>query len=99
MQGQILSQARMGRKPLLPSGVWECAVRVHARSGDEGAFPPAQAQDFYGTTLEALVEAKNERLWFKTQLKLCGLWFRLREFGRAQRILRELHRRARALCL
>jgi COP9 signalosome complex subunit 2 len=54
----------------------------------------ACAQDFYGTTLDALVEAKNERLWFKTQLKLCGLWFRLREFGRAQRILRELHRRA-----
>ena len=51
-----------------------------------------RAQDFYGTTLEALVEAKNERLWFKTQLKLCGLWFKLKEYGRAQKILRELHR-------
>ena len=49
-------------------------------------------QDFYGTTLDALVEAQNERLWFKTQLKLCGLWFKLREYGRAGRILRELHK-------
>ena len=37
-------------------------------------------------------EAKNERLWFKTNLKLCGLWFKLREYGRAQKILRELHK-------
>lgn len=49
-------------------------------------------QDFYKLTLEALQEANNERLWFKTQLKLCGLWFRLEEFSRMQRILRELHR-------
>ena len=49
-------------------------------------------QDFYGTTLEALAEAKNERLWFKTQLKLCGLWFKLKEYNRAQKILKELHR-------
>ena len=37
-------------------------------------------------------EAKNERLWFKTNLKLCGLWFKLKEYGRAQKILRELHK-------
>lgn len=49
-------------------------------------------QDFYGTTLDALVEAKNDRLWFKTQLKLCGLWFKLKEYGRASKILRELHK-------
>ena len=39
-----------------------------------------------------LQEAKNERLWFKTNLKLCGLWFKLKEYGRAQKILRELHK-------
>lgn len=49
-------------------------------------------QDFYGTTLEALMEAKNDRLWFKTQLKLCGLWFKLKEYGRASKILRDLHK-------
>ena len=30
--------------------------------------------EFYETTLTALVEAKNERLWFKTNLKLGKLW-------------------------
>ena len=43
-------------------------------------------------------EAKNERLWFKTNLKLCGLWFKLKEYGRAQKILRELHKCARPTC-
>eukprot|EP00884_Botryococcus_braunii_P000218 jgi/Botrbrau1/10197/Bobra.116_1s0013.1 len=49
-------------------------------------------QDFYSATLDALVEAKNDRLWFKTQLKLCALWFKLKEYVRAQRILKELHK-------
>lgn len=49
-------------------------------------------QDFYGTTLDTLALAKNERLWFKTQLKLCSLWFRLKEYNRAAKILKELHR-------
>lgn len=49
-------------------------------------------QNFYGTTLESLAEARNERLWFKTQLKLCGLWFQLKEYGRASKILKELHK-------
>ena len=63
----------------------------HAAAGR----PQADAvgvQGFYGTTLDALAEAKNERLWFKTQLKLCGLWFKLNEFGRLARILKELHK-------
>lgn len=30
----------------------------------------AMLQDFYETTLEALRDSKNERLWFKTKLKL-----------------------------
>lgn len=49
-------------------------------------------QEFYGTTLDSLASAKNERLWFKTQLKLCGLWFSLKEYHRASKILKELHR-------
>jgi COP9 signalosome complex subunit 2 len=48
--------------------------------------------EFYETTLRALEEAKNERLWFKTNLKLCKLWFDCREYGRMAKILRELHR-------
>eukprot|EP00898_Chlorokybus_atmophyticus_P001668 jgi/Chlat1/2501/Chrsp175S02371 len=49
-------------------------------------------QDFYNTTLQALEEAKNERLWFKTNLKLCKLWFDTGEYGRMSKILKELHR-------
>ena len=54
------------------------------------------AQEFYGITLEALAEAKNERLWFKTQLKLCSLWLKLHEYSRATKLLKELHRCAKA---
>lgn len=49
-------------------------------------------QDFYETTLTALQEAKNERLWFKTNLKLGKLWYDRQEYGRLQKILKELHR-------
>ena len=49
-------------------------------------------QDFYQATLSALSDAKNERLQFKTNLKLCGLWFKLQEYGRTAKILKELHK-------
>ena len=49
-------------------------------------------QGFYETTLKALEEAKNERLWFKCNLKLCSLWFNMREYGRMSKILRDLQR-------
>uniref|UniRef100_A0A061QWV0 COP9 signalosome complex subunit 2 n=1 Tax=Tetraselmis sp. GSL018 TaxID=582737 RepID=A0A061QWV0_9CHLO len=49
-------------------------------------------QEFYETTLRALEEAKNERLWFKCNLKLCSLWFSLKEYGRMSKILRDLQR-------
>ncbi|KAL5228991.1 hypothetical protein ABZP36_017256 [Zizania latifolia] len=49
-------------------------------------------QDFYQTTLKALEEAKNERLWFKTNLKLCKIWFDMGEYGRMSKILKELHK-------
>ena len=47
---------------------------------------------FYETTLAALLEAKNDRLWFKTNLKLGKLWFDREEYGRLQKILKELQR-------
>ncbi|MCD9640827.1 COP9/signalosome complex subunit Csn2 [Datura stramonium] len=48
-------------------------------------------QEFYQTTLKALEEAKNERLWFKTT-KLCKIWFDIGEYGRMSKILKELHK-------
>lgn len=49
-------------------------------------------QEFYETTLRALEKARNDRLWFKTQLKLVGLWFKMKEYSRMHKILKELHR-------
>jgi len=49
-------------------------------------------QRFYDTTLSALKDSQNERLWFKTNMKLAKLWFDKSEFQRLQKILRELHR-------
>jgi len=47
-------------------------------------------QNFYETTLEALRDAKNERLWFKTMTKLGKLYFDREEFNRLARILKQL---------
>ena len=41
-------------------------------------------EKFYDTTLSALKESQNERLWFKTNMKLAKLWFDKHEFHRLQ---------------
>ncbi|KAK9381701.1 PCI domain-containing protein [Kockiozyma suomiensis] len=48
-------------------------------------------ENFYSTTLTALEDAKNERLWLKTNLKLAKLWLDRGEYGRLSRILKVLH--------
>lgn len=77
-------------------------------------------QEFYETTLEALKDAKNDRLWFKTNTKVCygslliyhhflvqqvlknalffvpplqlgKLYLEREEYGKLQKILRQLH--------
>ncbi|XP_065841763.1 COP9 signalosome complex subunit 2-like [Oscarella lobularis] len=48
-------------------------------------------QEFYETTLEALKNAKNERLWFKTNTKLGKLYFDRDEFGKLSRVVKQLH--------
>ncbi len=53
---------------------------------------PQVLQEFYEATLKALEKARNERLWFKTQLKLANLWFKKQEYGRMSKIIRELHK-------
>ncbi|VDN19055.1 unnamed protein product [Gongylonema pulchrum] len=47
-------------------------------------------QMFYETTLEALKDAKNERLWFKTNTKLGKLYFDQKEFTKLDRIIKQL---------
>ncbi|CAH8558929.1 unnamed protein product [Dicrocoelium dendriticum] len=47
-------------------------------------------QNFYTTTLDALRESKNERLWFKTNTKLGKLYLELGDYLQLQRIVKEL---------
>lgn len=49
-------------------------------------------QDFYETTLDALRDAKNDRLWFKTNCKLGKLYYDREDFAKLSRIIRELRR-------
>ncbi|XP_015788280.1 COP9 signalosome complex subunit 2 isoform X1 [Tetranychus urticae] len=48
-------------------------------------------QEFYETTLEALKDAKNDRLWFKTNTKLGKLYYDRGEFNKLAKILKQLH--------
>lgn len=48
-------------------------------------------QEFYETTLDALKDAKNDRLWFKTNTKLGKLYFDRGDFRRLSHILKQLH--------
>ncbi|XP_071964291.1 COP9 signalosome complex subunit 2 [Antedon mediterranea] len=48
-------------------------------------------QEFYETTLGALRDAKNDRLWFKTNTKLGKLYYDREEFTKLSKILKQLH--------
>lgn len=47
-------------------------------------------EQFYHATLKSLEEAQNERLWFKTNMKLCGLYFEKKEYLRLNSLVTEL---------
>ncbi|PAV60007.1 hypothetical protein WR25_18053 [Diploscapter pachys] len=47
-------------------------------------------QQFYEITLDALRDARNDRLWFKTNTKLGKLYFDMREFGKMEKIINQL---------
>ncbi|CAK5075553.1 unnamed protein product [Meloidogyne enterolobii] len=47
-------------------------------------------QKFYQITLDALKEARNERLWFKTNTKLGKLYFDMKEFDKLKQVLKQL---------
>jgi len=52
----------------------------------------ALLQEFYETTLDALKDAKNDRLWFKTNCKLGKLYYDCEDFNKLGRIIKELRR-------
>lgn len=49
-------------------------------------------QNFYETTLEALKDAKNDRLWFKTNIKLGKLYFDIGDYKNLTKILKQLRK-------
>lgn len=48
-------------------------------------------QNFYETTLDALKHSQNDRLWFKTNVKLGKVYFERGEFGKLATIIKQLH--------
>ncbi|KAM9970139.1 hypothetical protein ACTFIW_008083 [Dictyostelium discoideum] len=49
-------------------------------------------QKVFDLTLKSLLDTKNERVWFRTNLKLAKLLFEKAEYGRLAKILRDLHK-------
>ena len=49
-------------------------------------------EQFYEVTLNALLEAKNNRLWFKIYLKLGKLYEEQADYGKLQKIIRDLYK-------
>eukprot|EP01112_Ceratiomyxa_fruticulosa_P011792 TRINITY_DN3231_c0_g1_i1.p1 TRINITY_DN3231_c0_g1~~TRINITY_DN3231_c0_g1_i1.p1 ORF type:complete len:455 (-),score=119.55 TRINITY_DN3231_c0_g1_i1:3-1367(-) len=49
-------------------------------------------QNMYDLTLKALLDTKNDRVWFRTSLKLAKLLYDREEYTRLAKILRELHK-------
>lgn len=52
---------------------------------------PAFMEEFYDTTLLALEDARNERLWMRTNLKLAKMWLDLGQYFKLETLLKKLH--------
>lgn len=61
-----------------------------AADADAGAGKCLEA--FYSLTLQCFQSTNNERLWLKTNIKLCKLLLDRRDYATVTRKLRELHR-------
>lgn len=48
-------------------------------------------EDFYALTLNALKEAKNNRLWFKINLRLGKIYEEKQDYIKLQKVIRELY--------
>ncbi|KAI0094503.1 PCI domain-containing protein [Irpex rosettiformis] len=59
--------------------------------GKSGPVDVETLEKFYQATKKALVEAKNERLSVKTNLKLAKLWLDRKEYQRLAKLIRDLH--------
>ncbi|KZT08627.1 PCI-domain-containing protein [Laetiporus sulphureus 93-53] len=60
--------------------------------GKGGPVGDEVLEKFYQATKTALLEARNERLNAKTNLKLAKLWLDRKQYGRLAQVLKELHK-------
>ena len=61
-------------------------VSLQAKQSDSGTI----LEDFYAATLEPLEGGRNERLWFKTTLKLCQVLLEKDQLGQLARAIKQL---------
>lgn len=54
----------------------------YVSSSDDMTF----MEKFYQTTLNSLMDSKNDRLWVKTNLKLAKLWLDRQEYSRLNKV-------------
>ena len=62
---------------IAPTAQLQCPAHCLPAPLPPVAFCPPQ--DFYSLTLDSMAEAKNDRLWFKTNMKLANLWVDLKQ--------------------
>nr|CAI5864913.1 unnamed protein product [Callosobruchus analis] len=55
-------------------------------------------QTFYETTLAALKNAKNDRLWFKTNTKLGKVYLERGEYNKVANVIRQLKQTCSPSC-
>jgi len=91
-------EAMMSRYKLLLTYIKSAVTRNHSEKSINSILDYISTskqmqllQDFYETTLDALRDAKNERLWFKTMTKLGKLYFDREDYAKLSRILKQLH--------
>ena len=70
----------------MPGLFVHCAPPLGNQRHPSHPHPHPSLQDFYSLTLDSMAESKNERLWFKTNMKLANLWVGLREGSKAAKV-------------
>ncbi|KAJ5475460.1 COP9 signalosome complex subunit 2 [Penicillium diatomitis] len=64
----------------------------YIEKGSDDAQAYKCMEQFYSLTLDSFQNTNNERLWLKTNIKLCRLWLERKEFAQLTKKVKELHK-------
>lgn len=64
----------------------------YIEKGSDDAQAYKCMEQFYSLTLDSFQNTNNERLWLKTNIKLCRLWLERKEFTQLAKKVKELHK-------